>query len=245
MCPAVTTVTLARVGCGSMAHATAAVAALGRSGLSPRTVIARLRAVALAWSASGSVPVTAPTPVGNGPTDSERDRREPGWSDGRAAQASSRSHRPAPWHYGQDAGPYRAGDQTAGTGTRSRSRRCCRGGGEMTVPMHLDEASIEAVASRVVEMLRSQSVDTDRELVDVAEAARRFGVSRDWVYGNADQLGAIRLGDGPKARLRFDVQEVEQRLAKSKRVERPSASTRPVRYRRRKTRESVELLPIR
>jgi len=115
----------------------------------------------------------------------------------------------------------------------------------MTVPMHLDEASIEAVASRVVEMLRSQSVDTDRELVDVAEAARRFGVSRDWVYGNADQLGAIRLGDGPKARLRFDVQEVEQRLAKSKRVESPSASTRPVRSRRRKTRESVELLPIR
>ncbi|MGI8624499.1 MAG: helix-turn-helix transcriptional regulator, partial [Solirubrobacteraceae bacterium] len=49
-------------------------------------------------------------------------------------------------------------------------------------------------------------------LLTAAEVAARFGVSRGWVYGNADALGALRLGDGPKPRVRFDAQEVAERL---------------------------------
>lgn len=41
-------------------------------------------------------------------------------------------------------------------------------------------------------------------LVDAATLAAGWGVSRDWVYERADELGALRLGNGPKARLRFD-----------------------------------------
>jgi hypothetical protein len=41
-------------------------------------------------------------------------------------------------------------------------------------------------------------------LVDAAALAVELGVSRDWVYEHADELGALRLGNGPKARLRFD-----------------------------------------
>lgn len=41
-------------------------------------------------------------------------------------------------------------------------------------------------------------------LVTVAELADRLGVSPGYVYEHADRLGALRLGDGPKARLRFD-----------------------------------------
>lgn len=41
-------------------------------------------------------------------------------------------------------------------------------------------------------------------LVDAATLAAEWNVSRDWVYEHADELGALRLGNGPKARLRFD-----------------------------------------
>lgn len=42
-------------------------------------------------------------------------------------------------------------------------------------------------------------------LVDAATLATELGVSRDWVYEHSDELGVLRLGNGPKARLRFDV----------------------------------------
>jgi hypothetical protein len=41
--------------------------------------------------------------------------------------------------------------------------------------------------------------------VDAGELARVLGVDREWVYDHGDQLGAIRLGDGPRPRLRFEV----------------------------------------
>jgi hypothetical protein len=37
-------------------------------------------------------------------------------------------------------------------------------------------------------------------------------VSRDYVYSHANELGAIRLGTGPKTRLRFDVETALERL---------------------------------
>jgi len=40
-------------------------------------------------------------------------------------------------------------------------------------------------------------------IVDAAQLARYLRVSRHLVYANAERLGAIRLGDGPRARLRF------------------------------------------
>ena len=42
------------------------------------------------------------------------------------------------------------------------------------------------------------------ELIDAAELARRLGIARSTVYANARRFGAIRLGDGPRAPLRFD-----------------------------------------
>jgi hypothetical protein len=41
-------------------------------------------------------------------------------------------------------------------------------------------------------------------LVDATELARLLGVSRAFIYEHADALGAMRLGTGKKARLRFD-----------------------------------------
>lgn len=103
--------------------------------------------------------------------------------------------------------------------------------------IRLDPATIDAIAERVVELLHDQGAAGD-ELVDAAEIARRFGVSRDYVYERAQDFGAVRLGDGPKARLRFDPDRVAEALNTP-----PAPKPRRVKPRQRR-RADVELLPI-
>jgi hypothetical protein len=50
-------------------------------------------------------------------------------------------------------------------------------------------------------------------LATPAELAAILGVSRAFVYDHGEQLGAIRLGSGPRARLRFDPDEALRRLS--------------------------------
>lgn len=75
---------------------------------------------------------------------------------------------------------------------------------------------VEAVARRVVALLREEGLvaPAGREMIDATEVARRFGVTADWARRNADRLGAVRLGDGPRARLRFDSAAVEAALTR-------------------------------
>jgi len=92
------------------------------------------------------------------------------------------------------------------------------------------------------------------ELVDAAAVASYLGVARSYVYEHAAELGARRLGRGPRARLRFSLTEVDERLREratcieSRRSEGDvSTATTPIR-RRRRGRDlgtRVELLPIR
>ena len=49
-------------------------------------------------------------------------------------------------------------------------------------------------------------------MLSAAEVAELFGVSRRWVYENAEALGAGRLGSGARPRLRFDPDEVAERI---------------------------------
>jgi hypothetical protein len=42
-------------------------------------------------------------------------------------------------------------------------------------------------------------------MVDAATLAAELGVSRDFVYAHASELGGKRLGGGPRGRLRFDL----------------------------------------
>lgn len=71
---------------------------------------------------------------------------------------------------------------------------------------------VEAIARRVVELLRAEEPQRSTALVDATAVARDLEVERDWVYSHAVDLGAIRLG-GPRGRLRFDLQVVRERLA--------------------------------
>jgi hypothetical protein len=85
----------------------------------------------------------------------------------------------------------------------------------------------EAVAARVVELLERPDRRPARGLATAAEVADQLGVHKSWVYAHAEELGAIRLGEGEKARMRFDPERVARALGATrsersgKRAERP------------------------
>lgn len=88
-------------------------------------------------------------------------------------------------------------------------------------------------------------------LIDAGEVARRFAVSAQWARDHADELGAVRLGDGPRPRLRFDPAKVTAALTARQTGETsngpatlavpPGAGAR----RRRRTVAGSQLLPMR
>jgi hypothetical protein len=88
----------------------------------------------------------------------------------------------------------------------------------------LDELAA-AIAPRITDALAPQlarALQTEfpavqpepqsEEWITASETARRFHMSAATIYAHADELGARRLGDGPKARLRFHPPTVAQAL---------------------------------
>ena len=72
------------------------------------------------------------------------------------------------------------------------------------------EAIAEATAARLAEIV--SAVPGTFALVDARQLARDLGVSLDYVYAHATELGAMRLGSGPKARIRFDLDRARRLL---------------------------------
>jgi hypothetical protein len=115
-----------------------------------------------------------------------------------------------------------------------------------TTRMKLDPEAVEAIAVRVVTLLEKQGLRR-RELIGAAELARRLGVDRSWVYSHAIELGAVKLGDGPRARLRFDPEIAEQMLRKLDDGSAPDPPARSVERADRarwSRRPEVRLLPV-
>lgn len=85
----------------------------------------------------------------------------------------------------------------------------------MSTPVILDPHTIteiaEQTARRFVEL--TQTKHPRGRLVDAATLADVLGVDRSYVYAHADELGAIRLGEGSKPRLRFDPQTAREAFA--------------------------------
>jgi hypothetical protein len=87
--------------------------------------------------------------------------------------------------------------------------------------LHLDPALIDAIATRLlgplaerlVEMIKEEGLiappNPPKQWLDAAELARRLGVTREWVYEHARELGAVRIGDGPRPRLRFAPEQIK------------------------------------
>lgn len=110
----------------------------------------------------------------------------------------------------------------------------------------LGPEAVEKIAQRVVELLEQRGLQ-QRELVDAAELARRFGIERSWVYTHAIELGAVKLGNGSKPRLRFDPEIAARVLRK---VDGKPTADPPARPGKRAGQPQglegrVELLPIR
>jgi hypothetical protein len=104
--------------------------------------------------------------------------------------------------------------------------------------VRLDPESVaalaEVVAPSIARLVLEAIVDTPttvrsspgaREggahLLTAAQVADRFAVGRAWVYQHAEELGARRLGQGPKPRLRFDAHEVAAALDSREACQRP------------------------
>jgi hypothetical protein len=56
------------------------------------------------------------------------------------------------------------------------------------------EDRLRRIEAKLDQLLAARQPDV--EVIDAATLARRLGRSRDWVYDNADQLGALRTGLG-------------------------------------------------
>jgi hypothetical protein len=111
--------------------------------------------------------------------------------------------------------------------------------------MAIDPGDIEQLAQRVAELLADESMESRqmRQLVDAAAVARLLGVSRATVYAKADELGAIRVGNGKRARLRFDPARIV--AGRQSGSSKPSKARERHRSRRSSQSPNTELLPIR
>lgn len=62
-------------------------------------------------------------------------------------------------------------------------------------------AVAEVVAARI-------APDPLPQYLTVTQVAERLAVGSTWVYENADEMGAVRLGSGKRAALRFPADRV-------------------------------------
>jgi hypothetical protein len=75
---------------------------------------------------------------------------------------------------------------------------------------------IRAVAEALADVLAERglvipaSPGSSARVLDAAQVADLLGRDRQWVYAHAGELGAFRYGDGPKARMGFDLVTVER-----------------------------------
>lgn len=120
--------------------------------------------------------------------------------------------------------------------------------------------TIERIAQRVAQLLHHEPPqppeapdDTHPARVGLLTAnqlAQHLGLNRTWVYEHAAELGAIRIGTGPRARLRFDLETAVRGLGgrqprdlQPAALPRIAAGARPGRPRRRAD-TRVPLLPV-
>lgn len=119
--------------------------------------------------------------------------------------------------------------------------------------MHPDDLAELArlVADELAERLGDQPGDATRaRWLSASEVATMLGINRDAVYRRADELGAKRIGSGPKARLRFDADAVTAALSACS-ASRDSLSQDPPQQQRSRPRRATAagnafpLLPVR
>lgn len=80
-------------------------------------------------------------------------------------------------------------------------------------------------------------------VLDVVQVAGLLGRSRDWVYEHAAELGAFKMGEGPRARLGFDAQAIEAwKRDRAVGLRSPIPDARPMPRARRRAAASADLI---
>lgn len=86
----------------------------------------------------------------------------------------------------------------------------------MTDSRRVDLPDVRVIAEAVVDALAERGLVVyagpipSARVLQAREVARLLGRSTPWVYQHATELGAIRMGSGPKARIGFDLATIEQ-----------------------------------
>lgn len=95
-------------------------------------------------------------------------------------------------------------------------------------------ALAEAIADVLAErgLVGAAAPAPTARVLSVSDVARLLGRNRAWVYDHAAELGAFRFGKGPKARLGFDLTDVE-RWKRERQIEQPGTDPLPRRRRSR------------
>jgi hypothetical protein len=99
----------------------------------------------------------------------------------------------------------------------------------------------DLLADRIAARLTRLTIGTPaphEPLVDAAEIARLHGKTRSWVYEHAGELGAVRLGSGPRPRLAFSPTRVAEQL---ERVDKPVSTPLPEPSQRQRRRQRAGL----
>jgi hypothetical protein len=121
-------------------------------------------------------------------------------------------------------------------------------------PADYDDAALDLLADLLVDRLAARlgglMPERVEPLVDAVEIARLFGRTRSWVYEHAGELGAVRLGSGPRPRLGFSPGRVAAHFEQASKptpvtVPRPAQTRRTRRRRADRTASGAELLRIR
>jgi hypothetical protein len=120
----------------------------------------------------------------------------------------------------------------------------------MAERLHPDdlEALADLVAERLAQFVAgvpqtSPAPSPRGGLVTAAVLAERLGVTADTVRAHADALGAVRIGEGPKPRLRFDLEQALSAWATRDRNRVPHPTESPVAERRTPRRRSRATRP--
>ena len=88
-------------------------------------------------------------------------------------------------------------------------------GARPRIAVELTPQAIEGIAVRVAALLREAQPDAvpDRpRLITAGELAYQLRVQRPWVYRHRELLGGRRIGSGPRAPWRFDLDTATKAL---------------------------------
>lgn len=121
-------------------------------------------------------------------------------------------------------------------------------GGDEPILVRIHPDDLLAIAREIAALLPTGPAP---RLVDAATLAKILGLSRDAIYERAEELGAVRIGDGPRPRLRFDVETAVRALTSRPgggnpaRPDPPATKPRATAGRTRTAGNSLDNLPVR